>query len=257
MAKIDLINNPILQSPHAYLQAAGSDASDGTAKGIHLRWAFRKILGDTHLAKGNLSGTSGPYPSAIGFNKNNDFVKIFRSAYDKKVDVVIKFKNTPPNLPTTEVSSGPTREWKYLGFVPVPTSPSNTTDVYVKFTDIAQYDTIRATMTTLKPEDFMKQYTGVIEVSSNKLMFAFEMNGDNLVKKEKDSATLRLETISLDDVSQPAVQHISCRQVFVGKETIREICENMPYFRFDRQNVYPTQISIETYLDFILYTNRT
>ena len=42
MSKVDLINSPIVQSPYAYLQAAGSDGADKTVKGNQLRWDFLK-----------------------------------------------------------------------------------------------------------------------------------------------------------------------------------------------------------------------
>jgi hypothetical protein len=270
MAKIDLLNNPLYQSPHTYLQAAGSDGTDGTARGLHLRWALRKFLGDHHLPKGDYAeaGIGNPYQTAIGFNRDNDFVKIYRTAY-RKTDVKIKFKNDI--LPVQEINTGTTREWHYTGLLSNPSDTGNITDVYVKFTNVAEYDTIRATMTTLLPEDFIKQYTSVIEVSSNKLMFAYEFKVNYVIKalvlkKDGGGATpaiqtgkLRVESISLDDISLPNEPHISCRKVFNGNNNnnpFRMVCENIPYFRFDRDNTYPTEISIETYEDFIRFNNR-
>src|ERR1041385_8600817 len=102
MSKVDLTTNPQYQSPYTYLQAAGSDQSDGTAGGIHLRWDFFKSLGDNHIAKGNLA-QSPPYQTAVGYNKPNDFIRIFRTQY-RKVQVQIRFKNNI--LPTQQINSG-------------------------------------------------------------------------------------------------------------------------------------------------------
>jgi hypothetical protein len=255
MAKLDLNNNPLYQSPHTYLQAAGSDQSDGTAKGIDLRWAFNKVLGDNHLPKGNLSGPSGTYPSTLGFNKANDFVKIYRTLFDSKVQINIKFKNTVQ--PSQEINSGPTREWRYNNIVPVSQFPTNVTNVTVRFTDVAQYNTIRATMTTLKPGDFMKQYTGIIEIQADKLMFTLEYKVDFIDPKVPaiNAAYIRSESISLDDTSLPNDLHVSCRKKFIGKNNNNPYittCENIKYFRFDRNNTFVTEINLETYIDFIL-----
>ncbi|MBK7129057.1 MAG: hypothetical protein IPM74_03630 [Crocinitomicaceae bacterium] len=273
--KLDLINNPKFQSAETYLQAAGSDESDGTARGIHLRWAFQKTLGDLHLAKGNLTPAS-----TLGFNRPNDFVKIYRTPYDKKADVKIKFNNVAANLPTVEVSSGATREWKYLGNIAVPTVPANTTDVIVKFTDVAEYDTIRATMTTLKPKDFMEQYRGVIEVYASKLMFAIEFDGviiDN-TPPAGTNTYIRVESVALNDTDDVSSKYVSCRTAFnaVGnnagklkklvpgepapaghdKKDLRLVCENMEHVRFDTANAYVKEIRLETYVDYIVLVNK-
>ena len=91
MAKVDLTKNPILQSPYTYLQAAGSDGSDKTVRGYHLRWDFLKSLGDNHLAKGNYT-LLPPYDDAKGFNRPSDFVKIYRTAFNRAFFVRIDFK---------------------------------------------------------------------------------------------------------------------------------------------------------------------
>ncbi|MCX6312077.1 MAG: hypothetical protein NT084_10640 [Bacteroidetes bacterium] len=255
MAKLDLNNNPLYQSPHTYLQAAGSDQSDGTAKGIDLRWAFNKVLGDNHLPKGNLSGPSGTYPSTLGFNKANDFVKIYRTSFDTKVQINIKFKNNVQ--PTVEINTGTTREWHYNNIVPVAQFPTNFTNITLRFMDVAQYIAIRATMPTLKPGDFMQQYTGIIEVQADKLMFTYEFKVDYLDGKKPaiDSAYIRTESISLDDTSLPNDLHISCRKKFIGKNgnnPYEITCENIKYFRFDRSNTFVKELMLQTYVDFIL-----
>src|SRR5687768_11149856 len=104
MSKVDLLNSPIVQSPYTYLQAAGSDGSDRTVKGNQLRWDFLKTLGENHLAKGNYTLTT-PYVSSTGYNRSNDFIKIFRTPFVKKYFLKIDFQVSQ----TTEVTSGTTR----------------------------------------------------------------------------------------------------------------------------------------------------
>jgi hypothetical protein len=268
MGLLNLTTNPLYQSPYTYLQAAGSDGSDGSAIGIHLRWTFRNALGDNHLAKGNLSGSTGPFPSAIGFNQNNDFVKIYRVPYTRPVLVTIRFRNNIQ--PTTETKTGALRQWVYSGNNPVPQASTNSTDVIVRFTDIGQYDALRATMPVLRPEDFMKQYTGIIEVGATqgtnvaeagttpKLLFAFDFTVAFTNPRTRNTGYIRVEAISLDDTSDPSTTFVSCRQKFMGTEqrdAFDVTCENIRYFRFDRSNAYPTQITLETYVDFILFNN--
>ena len=267
-------DNPKYQSPHTYLQAAGSDGTDGTSPGIHLRWAFQKTLGDLHLAKGNLTPAS-----SLGFNRANDFVKLYRVAYDKKADIKIKFTNVAANLPSTEISTGATREWRYLANVPVVGVAANTTDVIVKFTNIAEYDAIRATMTTLKPKEFMQQYRSVIEVSASKLMFAMEMDADivNPLLPPPNPTYVRVESVALSDVEDSNSKYISCRKVFTSlgvasgkikkivpgepapsshnKKDLRIECENIDHIRWDTANAYMKEIRIETYIDYIVLIN--
>ncbi len=76
MSRIDINNQLQIQSPYLYCQATGSDGSDGTKAGIHLRWDIMKELGYTHIPKGNL-GNPG-----VGFNKTEDFVSLYRSVYN-------------------------------------------------------------------------------------------------------------------------------------------------------------------------------
>jgi hypothetical protein len=70
-----------VQNPYLYIQAAGSDGSDGSVRGIDLRWALLRSLAG-HLPKGNLAaGPGAAYPAAYGFNKTDDFVNVLRVTY--------------------------------------------------------------------------------------------------------------------------------------------------------------------------------
>ena len=69
----------LVQGKYLYVQAAGSDGSDGTVAGRHVRWAFMDNLGANHLPKGTASAGSGPYSTTIGFNNPTDYVNIYRA----------------------------------------------------------------------------------------------------------------------------------------------------------------------------------
>jgi len=247
MSKVDLLNNPVHQSPYAYLQAAGSDQSDGTAAGTHLRWDLLKSLGDHHLPKGNFSVTA-PYNTTIAYNRANDFVRIFRSDY-RPAPVIVKLKNAI--LPTTEINSGPVREWRYTG-------AGYSSDVTIRFADVTQYNAIRATMTTLKPEDFLRQYTGVVEVETpGRFMFAGDIIMDHKEKGASRPHELRIEVISQPDSSDTASRLISCRKRLTGngENTYRTVCENIWQFRFDYNSGAPKELRLETYNDYIVAIN--
>jgi hypothetical protein len=282
MTTLTDINNDILsgiakvQSPYLYLQGAGSDGSDGSTDGIHLRWDFLRSLGDTHLPKGNLaSGSGATYPAAYGFNKANDYVEIFRVPYFFRYPCVVNF-NT--DLPTTLVESGPTRQWKFDTVVQS-TPAGEHCEVVIQFDNVAQYDTIRATYDPMvSPYNFLAQYTGIIEASvTNKLCFA--LTGS--VKATGSSPQVRMEAISTPENIAGADLFIGCRKVFSGEqggggnngapprpivdniielfpaEGKREnkiMAENIVYFRFDYSQCVPVELRLETYEQFILGT---
>lgn len=243
----------LIQSPYLYLQAVGSDETDASSKGIHLRWRFQKSLGDQHLAKGIYANPSSPYHTAIGFNKSNDFIKIFRAPYGEKFQTRVQIRDTV--LPTQEIKAGNIRTWRFnniaLSF------GSGTTNVHIRFNDIAQYDAIRASMTTLKPESFMKQYTGIIEIEPvSKLFFAAQImvsyNQGPLAQ-----AFLRAEAISYDDPTNAASVFVACRKKFQGPSQLSSakiIGESLKYIRLDYSIAYISEIVLETYFDFILNT---
>jgi hypothetical protein len=241
----------LFQSPYLYMQAAGSDQSDNSSRGIHLRWRFNRSLGEHHYAKGPYANTASPYYTTIGFNKPDDYVKLFRVPYTTKYQAKVKFQNTI--LPSVEINSGSTREWRYNG-ITLTNSGTGTTNVIIRFNDVAQYNTIRATMSPLRPLDFMKLYTGIVEIETeNKLFFAAEFvvlyNSGN-----QANAYLRTETVSYDDSLDTTSKFLGSRKKFLGTTQLtapRVVCENVKYMRVDYSIAYLSEIAIETYPDYI------
>lgn len=260
MPKINLIN-PLFQSPYVYLQVAGSDGSDGSASGFHLRWDFLRTLGLEHLPKGNLSGTNPSYPSTIGFNKNNDFVKIYRIPYNNEYTVKLDFAQSPTSL--TESNSD--RFWHYNDFIPVSHTTSNKTSVIVSFVNTDMYDTVRAQTNPLtNPLLFLQQYTDVVEVKTvGKLLFkgVFELG---IVNESPGVYTeCRVETVSanhevFDAPSDLDKYFISCRKRIAVKDTKEArtfLCENISSIRFSTVNAFVSKLTLSTYQDHIIGEN--
>jgi hypothetical protein len=244
--KIDLTHNPIIQSPYTYLQAAGSDGSDKTVKGNHLRWDFLKKLGDNHLAKGDYT-LSAPYISTLGFNRDNDYVKIFRTRFKSNYFVKVNFKVNQ----TTVVNTGNTRAWKYT--IAVDSLTGVTTNVTVRFIDYTQYDVIRAGQTTFNTLALLNAYTGIVEIETdNKLSFYTELNV-NL--KAKETGYLRIESVTIPDTSDFTQKQVSCRKKFFASSNKVISCENIQYLRFDYVNADWKDLRIYCYEDYITGVN--
>jgi hypothetical protein len=275
MSKVDLINSPIVQSPYTYLQAAGSDGSDRTIKGNQLRWDFLKALGENHIAKGNYT-LSSPYVSSIGYNRSNDFIKIYRTLFRKKYFLKIDFQVSG----TTVINSGTTRAWKYS--LPVDSLSGVNADVVVRFIDYTQYDSLRAAQSTFNTLALLNAYTGIVEVEvENKLFFYAELDlrfkgtvlrgggiGSMVSTGLSDMSAsamahagagpggqLRVESVTIPDTSEFATKQVSCRKRFTGLTERIISCENIQYLRFDYKGADWKEIRIYCYEHYISGTN--
>lgn len=248
------LQNAYFQSPYVYLQAAGSTAADDSVYGFHLRWIFLRSLGDKHLAKGDLSGSSGPYPSTLNFNRDDDFVKIYRAEFREEFWTTISL-GAPPNA---VVESGLVRMWSYTHLLPVPSRPSNLNTVEILFPSIAQYDTVRATINPASnPMGFIQQYGGVIEARvKDKLSFLVRVFLSNVNPSPLGVGFVKLETVSLPDALDPTSAQLSCRkhlQNLSPNDTPETICENIHRIRFSYGgNVAPIRLRFLTYDDYLM-----
>ncbi|MEL6558113.1 MAG: hypothetical protein AAFQ94_08010 [Bacteroidota bacterium] len=224
---------PFTQSSHVYLQAAGSDGSDGSASGIHLRWIFKNRLGETHLPKGNsASGTAN-------FNKSNDFVKIFRAPYEKsavRVDL-----NSIPN-----VVDNNNRLWVY--------NTSGRT-FYVNFANQFVYDQVRQSVNpSINPGAFIAQYgDNIIEIENrDEFFFGAEVE----VSGASASSILRTELLSTENIDD-VDKNISARKTFNGlqvRDTYQE-AENLKSIRFRASNCTVSAVSIDLYSEMVEVAN--
>lgn len=286
MSKVDLINSPIIQSPYAYLQAAGSDGSDKTVEGIQLRWDFLKTLGENHLAKGDYT-TAAPYVSTLGFNRTSDFIKIYRNEFKNKYYTKLDFAVSG----TTEVVAGTSRSWKYT--LPVDSLTGVTVNVTVRFIDYSQYDAVRSTQTTLNTIALLNAYTGIVEVETDsKLSFYWEYDvkfgggssassaavaaihsspsgfghtsSSSAVAISSAAAAagagvkpgyLRIESVTLPDSGDLTNKQVSCRKKFSGNMDRIISCENIQYTRFDYLTTEWKEIRIYCYEHYIAGIN--
>ncbi|MGZ5441966.1 MAG: hypothetical protein ACXW5U_16340 [Thermoanaerobaculia bacterium] len=245
------LENARFQSPYIYLQAGGSDFSDQTVRGFHLRWDLLRRLGDSHLPKGNLAAPGSIWPTTIGYNRADDFVRIYRTQLKDDYGVTVNFGEPPTSI----FESGPAREWLYEDLVPSPDSDA-TTDVSIRFTDVAKYDALRATIDPLtSPELFFPSYTGAIEARAvGKLAFAATFVLQKL--QNMPGERLRTEAIALPDPLDNASRQLACRRSFTPSTTqltpATIVCENIESVHFDFTGLVPVSLRIATYEDFLV-----
>ena len=284
MASITISNNNDLlsQSPYLYLQGAGSDKSDGSASGVHLRWDFGEPLAEKHIPKGNLAASGSSYFTQAGFNKANDFVKIYRTSYHQNFPIIIDFAEMAP----TEINDGPgIKNWQYKNIAPIPTlASSNTCDVLIRFPNSIKYNAVKQQYNPATDrENFLKNYNDVIEVEvKDRFMFSAYVQMQVLDQAQKNTA--QIESISrtnkdgedgkpfisnrkrykvsgtsyllkedLDFLLQENGGYLEIDGLGMGEEKI--MAENIQYIRFRGDNCFPTLLWLETYHDFLLGKN--
>jgi hypothetical protein len=243
-----------VQSPYLYIQAAGSDGSDGSAPGAHLRWDLLRSLGEKHIPKGNLAaGPGARYPASYGFNKADDFVAVLRVPYVQTYPCTVNFS---VDRAVAMGETGPGRWWKFDAVVERVT-PAQKREVVIRFSDIAQYDAIRATIDPSKSlVEFLARYTGILEAEvTNQLCFALTLTSSMFRQGREVGA--RVEAISVSENLPQADLFISCRRRFALDGVVqtprdfRTCAENVKYFRFDYTLCTPVALRLETYEQFI------
>ncbi len=237
-----------VQSPYIYLQAAGSDFSDRTVRGFHLRWDLLRSLGKAHLPKGNLAAPNGPWAATIGYNRADDFVRIFRTAMKSDYGVDVDFAHPPSAL----FESGAFREWLYEDLVP---SAGRTTDVSIRFADLPEYDAVRQTIDPHSaPRQFIAAYRGVVEARAiGKLAFSVAI--PLVVSAPTGPPHFRLEALTLPDPLDNTSRRIGCRRTFAAAVDASIVGENIDSVRFDYSGLAPTGLHIATYDDFLHTSN--
>ncbi|MBC8756565.1 hypothetical protein H2O64_17975 [Kordia sp. YSTF-M3] len=231
---ITVTEHSVIQSPNFYLQAAGSTGNDGSAEGIHTRWIFSGALGEKHLPKGNYAN------STANFNKEDDFVRVYRTPYTK-VTKVIDFAAEPT------IVDDANSLWIYR---------IDGKDFHVYFKNQAKYSQVRATINPASnPQGFVQSYgSELIEVESKRhLFFAVEAK----VSSSASNSSLQTETLSVSTNTLIALKKATNRKTFSAGalQNIRLLCENGRTFRFTGSNCFMMQIVIELYGDFIENTN--
>lgn len=240
---IPLDNTAAIQSPYLYLEAAGSDSSDGSVRGIHTRWDFRRSLGENHLPKGDL--TSSPaYATSIGFNRADDYVRLYRVEYVDQFPIIINVNVAPNQLEET----GAIRRWIYTGLT---ATTGITRNIEILFTDNNEYDQTRALINpAVNPGQFIRDCRSVMEIRVvGQLCFKASFVG---MKFDDDRLSfLKTEMISWADTLDESSRYVSCRKTIValGGSSESLLCENMEYIRFESNTMTINEIHLYTYED--------
>jgi hypothetical protein len=244
-----------VQSSYLYIQAAGSDGSDGSSPGVHLRWDLLRSLGEKHIPKGNLAaGAGASYPASYGLNKANDFVTVLRVPYDRPYPCTVNFSE---DRAVAMGETGLRRWWKFDAVVEGATPPQHR-EVVIRFDDIAQYDALRPTIDPRKSLlEFLARYTGIVEAEvTNQLCFALRLTS-SMFRQGREGG-LRVEAISVSENLPDADLFVSCRRrlafdgVAQAPRDFRMCAENVRYFRFDYKLCTPVALRLETYEQFIV-----
>jgi hypothetical protein len=221
--------NAMLQSGHLYLQSAGSVGVEST-KGVHLRWLLKGGL-SKHLPKADYA-----IPNS-NFNRNDDFVRIYRAPYSSLV--------TSLNLATApNINDDANAEWQYV---------VGTDVFYVRFINTTQYAGVRTTINpATDPTGFMSAYgNNIIEVENeNELSFAATMH---FTPAGSGSVELELLSVEENDITSP--KRVSLRKSFTTSSLsgVRQTSENIRSARFKPNGTALTRIDFEFYSTFINY----
>lgn len=249
MAQINVTSNTLFQSGYTYLQAVGSDGSDGTAQGRQLKWDFLKLLGDSHLPKGDYTDNA-PYTTSIGFNKSSDYVHIYKTKFSGEHYVEL---NTGV-APSSKTLVNGKWVWEYI--LPVNGVASRNTTVYLTFTNTSVYTNLAATENPNGNEpSFIGKYTAPLEVNMlNQLFFSCAFTAAKKVSNE--SFYIRAEAIGLPDSGNVQNKQLNARKKYTDPTlTMQFLSENTDRVRFDHKNIQNLKIRLIGYNDYIVGRN--
>lgn len=227
------------QSAKIFLQAVGSDGSDNTSGGVHLRWAFRGDLGSRHLPKGNLTDKKEEYETSSLYNRPDDFVKLYRVPYEEPPEFEVNLEDGP------DYDNNNT--WKYYQ-----KGVQQYRQLKVHFLDSSQYNSL----SHLSYDEILRKYNGEIEIEWEKnlcyaVSFTFRKNNSQV-----DQADLEWKVISSNDKTEFSDQVTSCNQTLsLDSHTFEEnkavLCENIDTVRFSSEKGHIPSIKLRSYREFI------
>ncbi|MBS1520286.1 MAG: hypothetical protein JST50_04780 [Bacteroidetes bacterium] len=232
-------------STSLYLQAAGSDGSNGIAQGIHLRWSLAGDLGANHLPMGNYYTSSA---NQAGYNQPNDFVQVSRTPYANQAVVTLDLSSAIPAIDYASL------RWTYT-LNQVINSQNITNIVRLTFKDAQAYN--QAALTTApqaNPFGFLKAYTGSIDLQvDNKNLFS--VGYDFRLSDGQSSAVLRLEAFGISQAEGTSTESLNIRKtISVNSSTPATGTisgDDIAHVQLQTSGGYLQTISFETYADFI------
>lgn len=222
------MNNTFLQSDCLYIQAAGSRGEDSTA-GIHLRWMLKGAAGE-HLPKGDAY-----QGSPEGFNKQEDYVRLFRLRYEPLV-TTLYLTSSPSTVVDSEAL------WLYSS------GKRDGRMFYVYFRNTTKYNEVRAGNDPFAdPYTFMEKYgNNLIEVEcKDSLFFALQLTPNDFSVTEG----LKTEVLSVETNKQNLPKNVTFRQTLTNFEN-KIFAENARSVRFvSVSSNLITKIDFEFYED--------
>lgn len=222
------VTNPLLQSNCLYLQAAGSKGEESTP-GIHLRWTLKGPAAE-HLPKGdNFTG------QPKGFNKENDFVNVYRTKYEPQVRSLYLTDG-----PTTIVDSEGL--WLY--------GNTEVAMFYVYFRNMNKYNEVRSQVDPFSnPTEFFELYgKNLIEVESGQMLFF----ATRLTPNSGGSA--KTEVLSVETNLAGLPKNVTFRNNIVNFSD-KIFAENGRSVRFIPSETIITQVDFEFYEDVLFKRN--
>ncbi len=235
---LTISDNTSLQSGSLYLQAAGS-VGDDSAKGVHLRWTLKGAL-EGHLPKANYATPN------VNFNKNNDFVRIYRTKYEE--NKILLDLGTKPSQVNETTSS---KNWVYAVDGKL---------FYVHFRNTLKYNTVRSqvgmnpTVDPFNPLAFIENYgNSLIEIETKtELSFAISPKFINTTSQ----SNIKVEVLSVEENKISAAKGTSLRNEYSQSEInqTKLISENIRSIRFRSFNAYVTSLEFEFYSDLLVKT---
>lgn len=196
----------LFQSPHLYMQAAGSLGSD-SSRGVHTRWTLKGAL-LAHMPKGKLA------KNEVNFNKIEDFVTLYRSDY-RPVPHFVDLHNPTQIDPY---------EWLYV---------SGGELFYLTFLEQGRYDQIaRGLDPKSDPSRFLQLYAGGVLELAHKAKRFFAVQPAFEKTEASNILEIELRSAELPDINAPKL--VTLRQV-LDLNTLEEsklYSENICSIRF-------------------------
>lgn len=232
---LQIKDNSSIQSGHLYLQSVGSKGVDST-KGIHLRWALKGAL-SRHLPKANYATTN------FNFNKQDDFVKIYRAKYNEK-KIIIDFTTAPSLIEESPFS----KVWIYTIEGKV---------FYVNFKNLIKYNQVRSTINPATDSLlFIKSYGNSLIEVENKTELSFAISPFFQITNSTNSVRLELLSVEENKISAPKGASLRKRYSINEVNETKLISENIRTIRFISENSFIERLEFEFYSDFILDTQK-
>jgi len=179
-----------------YLQAAGSDGSNGIAEGIHLRWSLTGEIGDNHLPKGEYYNAQ--HNQLSDFNRKDDYVKVFRSPNINAPTISIDLEFNRPLV------NFKTRQWIYTINNTI-NGKKITNRVKLKFDNANSYKQLARTIDPLLDYyRFLSSYNDIVTLEiEDKTSYSV---GFHLNNSSNEKAVLKVKILSqiADDTDNSA-----------------------------------------------------